>query len=171
MYSILNKRGTAMKKFNLTDLLIFIVSTELVGAVSALIAGNFGILYIELLKPPFSPPSFIFPIVWAILYAIMGYSAHLIFSEEYKIDNKNTALGFYVIQLTLNFLWSILFFRFKLYLISIIVAVLLFATIWAMILSFRKVKPFAALINIPYLIWTAFSIYLTIGICNLNTIP
>ena len=97
-----------MKKINRTDLLIFIVSAELAGAVSALLSGGFGSFYAELTKPPFSPPGWIFPVVWAVLYALMGISAYIVYSSESY--SRKTALGVYIAQLAVNFSWSIIFF-------------------------------------------------------------
>ncbi|HEZ7986739.1 MAG TPA: TspO/MBR family protein [Ruminococcus sp.] len=157
-----------MKKFSLTDMLIFVVATELVGAVSALISGNFRGFYEELKLPPLSPPGFVFPIVWAILYAAMGVSAYLIYRDEKHSAQRSTALGLYVIQLAINFAWSIVFFRFKLFIAAVIITVLLIIAVAAMIKSFHKVNSCAAIINIPYLLWTAFALYLTIGVTVLN---
>lgn len=168
MYHIKQNGDYVMKKFSLTDMLIFIVGTELVGAVSALIAGNFRGFYKTLELPPLSPPGFVFPIVWAVLYAVMGFSAYLIYRDENHGSQRSTALGLYVIQLAVNFAWSIIFFRFRLFLGAVITAVLLMLAVAAMILSFRKVNRFAAIINLPYLLWTAFAVYLTIGVCVLN---
>lgn len=157
-----------MKKINLTDLLIFIISAELVGAVSALLSGNFSGFYAEFIKPPLSPPGFIFPVVWAVLYAAMGFSAYLIYSEEDYGSEKRLSLGLYVIQLAINFLWSIIFFRFRFFFGAVVLAVLLWIAVAAMIVAFRRVKPVAALINLPYLIWVTFAVYLTIGVFILN---
>ncbi|MDE5854455.1 MAG: tryptophan-rich sensory protein, partial [Ruminococcus sp.] len=141
-----------MKKFSLTDLLIFIVSTELVGAFSALLSGNFSIFYTEITRPPFSPPAWIFPVVWTVLYAIMGISAYMIYrSNNYQYKN---ALKIYIIQLLVNFSWSIIFFRFRLLTFASIVAVLLALLVGLMIYIFCKIKKSAGLINIPYFLWS-----------------
>ena len=71
-----------MKNFRLTDLLIFVVTAELVGALSALFSGNFSDFYSEVIRPPLSPPSWLFPVVWAILYALMGVSAYMIWNNR-----------------------------------------------------------------------------------------
>ena len=157
-----------MKKFSLTDLIIFIVSTELTGAVSALISGGYSAFYRQLIRPPFSPPGAVFPVVWALLYAGMGFSAYMIYRDDDKDAERRVALGLYVIQLAVNFSWSIIFFRFRSLPGGVIAAILLFIAAAAMILSFRKVNKLAALINIPYLLWSAFAVYLSVGIWILN---
>ena len=157
-----------MKKFSLTDLLIFMVGTELVGAVSALISGSFTGVYSALAKPPLSPPAAVFPVVWAILYALMGLSAYLIYASDEDSANRTQALGLYVIQLAVNFSWSIIFFRFRLLGAAMFVAILLFVLVLAMVIAFRKVRPFAAWLNLPYLAWSLFAAYLSIGFSILN---
>lgn len=156
-----------MKKKSLTDLLLFIVGTELVGALSALLSGgNFSAFYNSLKQPPLAPPGAVFPIVWAILYALMGISAYMI----YRTDNKwkNSALLIYGIQLFFNFLWSIVFFRFEKLGVALAVIIILFALILWMLLVFGRIRKAAALLNIPYLLWVAFAIYLNAGVLILN---
>lgn len=157
-----------MKKRKITELLIFIVGTELVGVLSGLIAGNSSSFYKELMKPPFSPPGWLFPVTWAILYALMGISAFLIFSSDARKKEKRTAYVIYGIQLFVNFTWSIAFFRLKMIGLSVAVILLLLVLIVIMMTVFRKVRPISAYLHIPYLLWTAFAAYLDIGILLLN---
>ncbi len=155
-----------MKKFSLTDLLIFIVATELVGAVSALLSGNFRDFYSEVARPPFSPPAIVFPVVWAILYALMGISAYMIFLNRNPL--RRNALKIYAVQLAVNFSWSIIFFRFRLLDIAAVVAVVLAVLVGIMVYIFAKIKKVAGLLNIPYLMWSIFASYLAIGTAILN---
>ena len=155
-----------MKKFNLTDLLIFVFSAELVGAFSALLSGGYSDFYAELTRPPLSPPSTVFPVVWTILYALMGISVYLVWREDTQASRQ--AIGIYVIQLTINFSWSIIFFRFEALLAAAIVAVLLLAAVAVMIYSFYGVNRKAAYLQLPYLAWSLFAAYLAGGIYLLN---
>ncbi len=157
-----------MKKFSLTDLLIFIVSAELTGAVSALLSGRFSSLYAEIRNPPLSPPGWVFPVVWTLLYALMGLGAYLVFRNEDFGTERSTALGIYVIQLGVNFLWSIFFFRFRLFGVAAFTALILAVLVAAMVLSFRKISRTAAVLNIPYLLWSVFAAYLAFGVWILN---
>ena len=101
-----------MKKFRVTELLISIVSAELVGALSALVSGGqFREFFAALEKPPFAPPAWLFPVAWAILYALMGYSAYLIYIAD--SNGRNKALKLCAAQLFVNFLWSPVFFGMK----------------------------------------------------------
>lgn len=157
-----------MKKTKITDLLIFIVGTELVGVLSGIIAGNSFSFYKEIVRPPFSPPGWIFPIVWIILYALMGISAYFIYTSKATVRQKNFALAVYAIQLVVNFLWSIVFFRLKMLGFSVAIILLLLLLIVVMICVFYRIHPVAAYLNIPYLLWTAFASYLNIGVLILN---
>ena len=115
--------------------------------------------YQDLNRPPLSPPGITFPIVWTILYIIMGYSF-------YKQDEQNKTI--YYSQLVVNGLWSIIFFIFKWYLISTIWIILLIILVTIMIYKFYKENKIAGLINIPYLIWPFFALFLSFGVYLLN---
>ena len=151
------------KKINIPDLLIFILSAALSGVVSG---GNFGAFYDTLTKPPFAPPGWLFPVVWGILYAVMGISAYII-SRSDDIG-KNSALTLYVVQLFANVLWSPVFFGLKSFGGAVAAAAVLTVLVVCMTAVFCKIDRCAALINIPYVIWTLFALYLSIGFCVLN---
>ncbi len=157
-----------MKKHNFWDIAIFILSAELVGVISALLSGGFGNFYDKFTPPPLLPPSWLFPVVWTVLYAVMGFSAYLIYSSEANQSDKTKALKIYWAQLAVNFLWSIVFFRFEALWPAVIVIIVLLVLIAMMIAAFRKISPMAALINIPYLLWVVFATYLTIAIAVIN---
>ncbi len=155
-----------MKKHNLWDILIFMVSAELVGAVSALLSGDFSAFFVKYEEPPLLPPSWLFPVVWVILYAVMGFSAYLIYSSDRIKDN---ALKIYWAQLAVNFSWSIVFFGFEALWVAFAVIILLLVLIIAMIISFNGINKTAALINIPYLVWVLFASYLNLATAIINT--
>jgi len=158
-----------MKKYNIADILIFVISAELVGAVSALLSGGFSDFFEKFTEPPLLPPAWLFPVVWVILYAVMGFSAYLVYSSDVSREEKKTALLIYGVQLLLNFSWSIVFFRLEALWAAFVVIILLWAAIIAMILSFRKINPLAAYINIPYLIWVTFAAYLNLATVIINS--
>lgn len=157
-----------MKPIKWSDLLISIGIAELVGVLSAVLSGNSWGFYKELSRPPFSPPGIVFPIVWVILYALMGISAYLIEQSKSPEVEKQKALRIYAAQLFLNFLWSIVFFRFELFGLSVIIILTLLFLVALMIYSFYKIEPPAAYLNIPYFLWLVFAAYLNIGIVILN---
>lgn len=130
----------------------------IMGAIVGLIINPF-MNYQNLNKPPLSPPGIIFPIVWTILYIIMGYSF-------YKQNEQNKTI--YYTQLIVNGLWSIFFFVFKWYLFSFLWIILLIILVIIMIKEFYKINKLSGLLNIPYLIWLLFASYLSFGVYLLN---
>ena len=156
-----------MQKQKTTNLLLFVIGTELIGALSGIVSGgNFKTFYNSLNQPPFAPPGWLFPVMWAILYATMGVSAYLVYQSEHS--RKESALILYFIQLFLNFLWSPVFFRFKSLTGATVVILLLLILVILMIVRFWGIRKSAALLNIPYLLWIIFAAYLTIGFLLLN---
>ena len=117
-------------------------------------------------KPPLSPPSWVFPAVWSVLYIFMGISA----ANIYIIGGKRAEKAFtvYFVQLFLNFFWSILFFGFGAYFLAFLWLCLLFAAVRYMIYLFYKINPRAAFLQVPYLLWLAFAGYLNFMFFILN---
>lgn len=115
--------------------------------------------YQNITKPPLSPPGITFPVVWTILYIIMGYSF-------YKQNEQNKTI--YYTQLIVNLLWSIFFFIFKWYLFSSLWIILLIILVIIMIKNFYQENKISGLLNIPYLIWLFFALYLSFGVYFLN---
>ena len=120
----------------------------------------------RLIKPPFTPPSFLFPIVWTILYAVMAIGAARVYLRGRK--GFTLQLKFYGIHLLLNMLWSIIFFSLGAYLFAFIWLFALWLTVLLMIITFYPVDKVSSLIQIPYLIWLSFAAYLNFGIYFLN---
>lgn len=154
-----------MKIRNKSALIISILIPLAVGSMSALFSGNMS-SYSILDKPAFSPPGFIFPIVWTILYILIGISSYIVYSSN--SPNKPKALLIYGIQLFFNFCWSIIFFGLDLYLFAFIWLIALIFIIIIMIRQFYIVSPLAAYLQIPYLIWCIFAAYLNFSIFILN---
>lgn len=153
-----------MKKANVTELIIAILIPLAAGALSALFSGNSWEYYSTLARPPAAPPGELFPIVWTILYILMGISSYLVYSSPSPTEEKRSALRVYGIQLALNFLWSILFFRFELIGIAAIELALLVLAVIVMLSRFKRISPLSAYLNIPYLLWTLYALYLNIGV-------
>ncbi len=140
-----------------------------VGALSALLTkGNMDI-YDSIVRPPLSPPMWTFPVVWSVLYILMGISSAIVYIR--RDDDRNVAgnaLKLYAVQLAVNFLWSIIFFNMRAYLFAFIWLIFLWLLILAMIISFWKISRTAAYLQIPYLLWVTFAGYLTFMIYFLN---
>ena len=154
-----------MKIRNKSALIISILIPLTVGTMSALFSGNMS-SYSILNKPAFSPPGFIFPVVWTILYILMGASSYIVYFSN--SSNKSKALLLYCIQLFFNFCWSIIFFGLDLFLFAFIWLIALIFIIIIMIRQFLIVNPLSAYLQIPYLIWRIFAAYLNFSIFLLN---
>ena len=127
---------------------------------------NSNIDYNTLNKPPLAPPKVVFPIMWTIIYLLMGISYYLY--KKDSIYRTNSVRNSYYIQLVLNLLWSIIFFIFKLRFISIIWILVLSIVVFNLFTLYYKYKRLSAYLLIPYIIWLIFATYLTIGIYILN---
>ena len=149
-------------------LLVCIVIPLLVGAVSSLLTGGGMEVFAMVEKPPLSPPGWLFPVVWTILYTVMGISSYLILTSEADESAKEGAIRVYGLQLLVNFLWPTFFFNFRWYGFSFFWLLLLWFLVVVMILRFREINKLAAYMNIPYLIWLTFAAYLNWGIWRLN---
>lgn len=135
------------------------------GVLSAAVTGNFDI-YSEINKPDLSPPPIVFPIVWTILFTLMGISSYMISVSENR--RKKKALAVYGIQLFFNFLWPVLFFRARVFTAAFIWLIILWLLVLWMIILFRKIKNAAGLLQIPYLLWLTFAAYLNYMVVVLN---
>lgn len=137
------------------------------GGLASLITGGGMSDYSSFNKPPLSPPGWVFPVVWTILYILMGISAYIIWISE-KDFKRSIALWSYAVQLALNFIWTITFFGFDAYLAAFLILVLLWLAVAFMIIAFSSVSKTAAYLQLPYLIWVTFAGYLNFGVWLLN---
>lgn len=119
-------------------------------------------------QPPLSPPGWLFPVVWTVLFVLMGIASYLVVRSQGPEKLVKRALTFYGIQLGFNFLWSILFFNLGLYLVSFFWLVLLWCLILLTTLQFSSLDRRTFWLMLPYLAWVAFAGYLNLGIFWLN---
>lgn len=155
-------------KFNLKRFLISIAIPLIVGGLSAFITRGNMDLYSQINQPPLSPPAWLFPVVWTILYILMGISLYLVGNSNASYSDKRRAYIFFGVQLFLNFIWSPIFFVGRYYLLAFIVLVFMWIFTFGMILSFYKISKPAGLLQIPYLLWLTFAGYLNFAIFLLN---
>lgn len=139
-----------------------------VGLLSAYLTRDNMNLYESIIKPNLAPPAVLFPIVWTILYILMGIGSAIIYNSDANEKNKTQALFIYALQLIVNFFWSIFFFNQRAFLFSFIWLVILWFLIVAMIVSFEKINKTAAWLQVPYLLWATFAGYLNLMIYLLN---
>jgi len=123
--------------------------------------------YVSLNKPSFNPPNYLFAPVWTCLYLLMGISLFLIWKSPFGQDRAN-ALIVFSIQILLNFIWSFLFFKFRMPGLALIEIVLLWISILTMIIVFSRISKPAAYLQIPYLFWVSFASILNAAIWRLN---
>ena len=118
-------------------------------------------------QPPLSPPGRVFPVVWGILYALMGISAARIYLTPPSRE-RSLGLNLFIAQLVVNFFWSPIFFNLQAFGLAFFWLLMLWGLVLWMILTFRKTDPSAAKLQIPYLLWLTFAAYLNLGVWYLN---
>ena len=139
-----------------------------VGGLSALLTRGSMADFAALNQPPLAPPGWLFPIVWTILFILMGIASYLVVTAPNPQTDVGQSLWLYGIQLGVNFFWSIFFFNLSLYLFSFFWLLLLWGLILATLLQFARISKPAGLLMIPYLVWVTFAGYLNFGIYLLN---
>lgn len=155
-------------KINWKRLLISLAIPLAVGGLSALITGPAMEDFSRLNQPPLSPPAWLFPAVWTLLYSMMGIAFYLVWQSPCPRENKRAAYGFYAAQLGFNFLWSILFFSLSLYLLSFFWLLAMWLLILTTLVLFWQCRRAAGLLLLPYLLWVSFAGYLNLAIYFLN---
>lgn len=119
-------------------------------------------------KPPLSPPAWLFPVVWTLLYILMGIASYLVYSSHAPQKRKSSALTFYAAQLLFNFGWSIIFFNLGEYLFALVWLCILWLLILITAVLFFRINKKAGILLLPYLLWVSFAGYLNYGIYLLN---
>lgn len=148
--------------------IISILIALAVGGLSAYITKDYMNIYDDIVKPPLAPPGFVFPIVWTILYTLMGISSAMVYTKCKETDCNDTWGVIYILQLVVNFFWSIIFFRMRSFLFAFIWLLILIGLVIWMIIEFNKVSKTAAYLQIPYLIWILFAAFLNFMTFILN---
>lgn len=155
-------------KSNILKAILFIGITEAIGLLGGFL-GNINIQNYEAFKKPvFSPPTYLFTIVWPILYLLMGLAVYRMWEVGKQGKNVRKALLFYGIQLFLNFMWPILFFRLRLYGLAFVEMMFLLVFILLTTFEFFKYDKLAAFMMIPYIVWVSFAGVLNFSIWYLN---
>ena len=156
------------RSINYKILLPAVALPLLLGALAAfLVKDGFG-LYAMLYKPLLAPPGALFPVVWFILYVLMGVASYLVINSEASSQRKKRALKLYGAQLVLNFLWPILFFGMEAFGLALVCALLLFLAVILCYVLFAHISQTAGLLLLPYIIWLLFAVYLNMGVLLLN---
>ncbi len=152
----------------LKPLLLNLLFPLAVGGLSALISGGGMETFQSLNQPPLSPPGWLFPIVWTILFLLMGIASYLVSTSDAPRGQARFAKKIYAAQLIVNFFWPILFFNLQQYLLAFFWLILLWVLILKTLLSFYKISKPAGYLLLPYLLWVTFAGYLNLGVFLLN---
>jgi translocator protein len=162
--------GTIMSRINIVDWKLFImciVACLGLGTISGLLTANSVDVYKTINLPDLAPPSILFPIVWTILYILMGLSLYLVLLKRDSEDIR-LPVAIFVSQFILNFIWAPIFFTYAEYLLSFIIIVIMWVLVLAMIITFRRINPVAGYMQIPYLLWLIVAGYLSWNVYVLN---
>lgn len=154
-----------MKQIHWKPLIISLAISLGTGGISAWFTRDGMDLYTDMLyKPPLSPPAWLFPIVWTILYILMGIAAYRVYISDAEADAKKSALIYYGVQLIFNFGWTLIFFRWQMYLLAFVWLLLLWYLIFVTMRKFYVIDPIAGYLMVPYLLWVTFAGYLNLAI-------
>lgn len=155
-------------KIRVKPLIISLLIPLAVGGLSALLTRNSMEAFGALNQPPLSPPGWLFPVVWTVLYLLMGFASYLVFVNGRNRRKVQNALFVYGVQLFFNFLWSIIFFNQERYFFAFFWLLALWVLILITLILFYRIHKPAGLLLIPYLLWVTFAGYLNLGIALLN---
>ena len=157
-----------MKRNHWKVFIVSVVLAEAVGALSGWLTRDGAQQYAKsIVLPPLSPPGIVFPIVWTVLFALMGIGSAIVWLAP-DSQARSGALRLYAVQLAFNFVWSLIFFNWKNYGFAFVWLAALWVLIGWMILRFRALVPAAGWTQVPYFLWVAFAGYLNLGVWLLN---
>ncbi len=157
-----------MNRTKIKAYFLWILLAEAVGGLAGWLTREDVKIYTDsIAQPPLSPPPLVFPVAWTILYALMGIGAARV-SLAPDGPRRSRALAVFGLQLGMNFLWSILFFKFQRFGLALVWLIALWGAILWMASAFSRVDKAAARLQIPYLVWVAFAGYLNLGVWVLN---
>ena len=151
-----------MSKIQVKPLVVSLLISNGAGIIGAILTKGSMEQYRNLYKPPFAPPGWVFPVVWTILFILMGIAAYFVYISE--SPDKWVGLKLYLIQLLLNIGWSFIFFRLNAYQLSFAWLLLLWYIVFLTTKEFYKVDTRAGILMIPYLVWLTFAAYLNLAI-------
>lgn len=140
----------------------YILIPLLAGAAAGIVSGGMD-AYGQMAKPPLSPPGWVFPVVWTILYVLMGLAACL--AAKSNAPQKTEALRAFWVQLIVNVIWPILFFGLRLCGVAFVWLVLLWGLVFRLWKQFKSIDLRAGKLLVPYLLWLTFAGYLNLAIC------
>ena len=156
------------KKINYKSLIICILIPLAVGGLSALLTMGSMKDFAALEQPPLSPPGWLFPVVWTVLYILMGIASYIVLETPSSDDETKKAFMAYFLQLGFNFFWSIIFFSLGAYEVAFAWLCVLLALIVVTTVRFWRINKWAGILMLPYIAWVSFAGYLNLAIAYLN---
>ena len=157
-----------MRKSNVIILVLSLIIPLLVGGISAALSSQGMVAYGNMNKPPLSPPPWVFSVAWTILYLIMGLASYFIVTAGPGSKGKGMLITAYIVQLIMNFMWSLIFFNHKLYFVAFIWLMVMWLIVIFCAIGFYSIKKTATYLFIPYIVWLTFAAYLNLGTYLLN---
>ncbi|MFZ7132254.1 MAG: TspO/MBR family protein [Eubacteriales bacterium] len=148
--------------------LLFILIPLILGGVSGYLSMILG-THADYVQPSITPPDFVFPMVWTILYILMGIASYRVWRNRSNWNYSNKGMWFYTIQLLFNFAWPIFFFYFGMFQVAFLVLVILFIWVILTFIQFYKIDDVAGLLLIPYILWLIFAGVLNLMVVLLNS--
>ena len=155
-------------KIKWKPLLLALALPLAVGGFSAFLTRDGMRAFAFLKQPPLSPPAWLFPVVWTLLYLMMGLASYLVWVSGVSDQRRERALTVYGLSLAANFLWPILFFTMQAWLAAFLLLLLLWALVGILALLFGAIAPRAGKLLLPYLAWLTLAAYLNLGVWLLN---
>lgn len=155
-------------KIKWKPLLLALALPLAVGGFSAFLTRDGMRAFASLRQPPLSPPAWLFPVVWTMLYLSMGLASYLVWVSGVSDRRRDRALTVYGLSLAANFLWPILFFTVQAWFAAFLLLLLLWALVGIAALLFGAITPRAGKLLLPYLAWLTFAAYLNLGVWLLN---
>ncbi len=166
--SLVNTITSFLNKSKVWNYVFWILITLGIGFASSQLIPNSEEFYQQLSLPSFAPPAWLFGVVWTVIYILMGISVARISSLHEKDASVARALRLYLVQLVVNFMWPIIFFRYEALFLAFVWILLLLVLVIKMYRMFKEIDPVSALLLIPYILWLLFATYLNFGILVLN---
>ena len=148
--------------------LYWIIFTEAVGGIAGYMTREDVKIYAStIVKPYLSPPALLFPVVWTVLYALMGVSAARVCAAPVS-QERTEGLRLFMVQLGINFAWCFVFFKLRMFLAASLLLAVMLVIVLMMCVRFRKIDQLSAYLQMPYVMWLMFAEYLSIGVYVLN---
>ena len=149
--------------------LFFVILCLVVGYISGLMqAASLETWYPFITKSPITPPAAVFPVVWTILYTLMGIASYIVLESPSSVESSKKAFSMYFLQLFFNFFWSIIFFGLGAFEIAFAWLCILLALIVITTVRFGRIDKWAGILILPYIVWVTFAGYLNVAIAYLN---